>query len=251
MQNGISCNSIVFGILLLISTVLFKFIKNKRINGICDDKKTLRSKYFGIVKESNIHFAWSLLFSGLLILMPYIRLRKMSNINYLMVLTYISSIYYPIYNLTKRFSNSKKFFSESTFYKNILEYLGFIIPAFIIWGITIITSDKIRYKYINFYNNLSNKLTLLQNDIINISNLVLFMALAHGFIRGKNLKFETIVFTVGILIINTLLIKNGKINNFFEYFKLSYLIIMIIIFVIQLRLYTITNNNTKLIANCL
>ena len=38
----------------------------------------LRSKYFGIVMESNIHFAWSLLFSGLLILMPYIRLRLLT-----------------------------------------------------------------------------------------------------------------------------------------------------------------------------
>jgi len=181
MQNGISCNSIIVGVLLLIFTVLFKIIKNKRINGICDDRKTLRSKYFGIIMESNIHFAWSLLFSGLLILMPYIRLKKVSNINYLVVLTYISSIYYPIYNLTKRFSNSKKFFSESIFYRNILEYLGFIIPAFIIWIITIITSDKIRYKYTDFYNNLSNKLTLSQNDITNISNLVLLFVKKYNF----------------------------------------------------------------------
>lgn len=237
------CKSIIYGIVLLIVTILIKLINDGTLIGRCDDKRKFRSNVFGLVIESNFHFLLSLLFTGILVLLPYLKFKNPRTINYVVVLLYISAIYYPIYNLVKRLSNSINFFGESVYYRNLTEYLLYLIPAFLIWLIFSYFNEDIKNRYRTFYDNIQNKITLSKTDIILISNLVLLSSIGYGFYRGKKLNINTLIFVGIIIFINTYLIRTCRIDNFFEYFKISYLGIMIILFIVQLYFYLKTGNN--------
>ena len=242
IRMNINCKSIIYGIILLITSIIIKFINDGTLVGRCDDRRKYRSKNFGIIMESNFHFLWSLSFTGLLVLLPYLSFKNPETINHLVVLLYISAICYPIYNLIKRLSNSIKFFGESVYYRNLTEYILYLVPAFVIWTIFSYFNVDIRNKYYNFYNNVGNKITLSQKEIINISNIVLFLSIVYGLYRGENLKIYNLILVGLLIFINTYLIKECNIDNFFEYFKISYFTIMVIIFVVQLYFYLKTRN---------
>ena len=71
IRMNINCKSIIYGIILLITSIIIKFINDGTLVGRCDDRRKYRSKNFGIIMESNFHFLWSLSFTGLLVLLPY------------------------------------------------------------------------------------------------------------------------------------------------------------------------------------
>ena len=106
-----------------------------------------------------------------------------------------------------------------------------------------IFNEDIKNRYRTFYDNIQNKITLSKTDIILISNLILLSSIGYGFYRGKKLNIKTMILVGFIIFTNTYLIRMCRINNFFEYFKISYLGIMIILFIVQLYFYLITGNN--------